>query len=229
MEIDENNNQAYHTINVQVSPPDLIVQNAEADPLVIEAGEMTNTECDVLNQGNGASGSSTLNYYLSANSSYEADDLLLGTDAAGSLGPGESASLSQTLTIPSTTIPGDWYILFFADAANQVTESDENNNIANVQITVDTATYIADYSANNIKVYPNPLNDYLHIDFSGIDDRPESVEIINSMGLPVRRFTISPLSPGNLAFSIKDIASGIYVIRINFEKNVCREVIVVKE
>ncbi len=176
MEFDESNNQAYIVINVLISPPDLVVQEAEAEPLIIEPGGTTNTVCDVHNQGEGVAGSSIINYYLSANSTFEVEDLILGYNDVGSLEPGESSNESITLEIPSTTLPGEWYILFFADAEYQVDESNENNNIAVVQITVDDPFYISDNIKDNFKVYPNPLKENLYIDISGLTEKPVSLE-----------------------------------------------------
>jgi hypothetical protein len=229
MEFDESNNLVYFAINVLENPPDLVVQNAQADPLVIEPGETTDTECEVHNQGEGTAGSSNLNYYLSANSTFESGDLLLGTDAVGSLDPGESSSQSQTLVIPSNTVPGVWYIVFYADAEGDVDESDENNNISSIQITVEDPIYISENNAEMIKVYPNPLDDYLYIDISSLKGKPVSLEIINSTGILVRQYPVSQQNQGTLAFNVKDLASGIYIIRMKFDKDVAKEVMVVKE
>jgi subtilase family serine protease len=229
MEFDESNNQAYLVINVLVSPPDLVVQGAEADPLIIEPGGTTNTVCDVYNLGDGEAESSILNYYLSANITFEVEDLLLDYNDVGSLEPGESSNESITLEIPSSTLPGEWYILFFADAEYQVDESDENNNIASVQITVDDPFYISDNINNNLKVYPNPLKENLNIDISDLAEKPVSLEIITSKGNLVRQYAVSQLNPGVLSFNLKDLASGVYVIRIKFENNAAKEVTVVKE
>lgn len=228
-ELDESNNQAYYTINVLLNPPDLVVQNAGADPLVIEPGGTTNADCEVYNQGEGTAGSSVLNYYLSANTSFDVEDILLGYNTVGSLEPGESGSESITLGIPSNTLPGDWYILFFADAEDQVDESDENNNISSVPISVDDPFYISENIADNIKVYPNPLKEYLYVDISGLNDKPVSMEIINSTGISVRQYAVSSLNPGILSVSVKDLARGVYIIRMKFDKNAAKEVIVVKE
>jgi hypothetical protein len=229
MEFDESNNDAYFAINVLINPPDLIVQNAEADSLEIDPGETTNVACDVFNQGEGSAGSSVLNYYLSADNVYGEEDILLGYSSVGSLEPGESAGESLTLGIPADTEPGEWFILFFADAENEVDESDENNNVANVPITVNEPFSIAEGFESGIKAYPNPLKDILYLEISGLDAKPEALKIVNSLGNVVCQYPDSQLHPGSYTFNLKDLASGVYVVRIEFEKGPTKEMIILKE
>ena len=132
----EDNNVASFMITVQTSSPDLVVQNQNVSPSSVLPGANVNASCLVLNQGNGAAGSSNLKYYLSSNTTFGGGDILLGSDAVNSLGVGQSSSQEQLLTIPSGTATGTWYILFYADADLQVNESNENNNIAYFMITV---------------------------------------------------------------------------------------------
>jgi subtilase family serine protease len=94
----------------------------------------------VKNQGGADASASNLKYYLSADGSYSADDVLLGTDAVAALTAGSTAALSKVVTIPSGTTVGTWYILFYADADNTVTETLETNNVGNVQISVTSAS-----------------------------------------------------------------------------------------
>lgn len=49
---------------------------------------------------------------------------------------GQSSSHYTTLTVPAGTAAGSYYLLFVADYQNQVTESDEANNVTVVNFTV---------------------------------------------------------------------------------------------
>lgn len=120
--------------------PDLITQNPAASPASIIQGGTTTASCTVKNQGGADASASNLKYYLSADGSYSADDVLLGTDAVAALTAGSTAALSKVVTIPSGTTVGTWYILFYADADNTVTETLETNNVGNVQISVTSAS-----------------------------------------------------------------------------------------
>lgn len=152
VESDENNNVSSFQISVQSSQPDLVVIDQNVNPSAIEPGGSINAACSVLNQGDGNAGSSILRYYLSANTSFGSGDIELGSDAVGSLSAGQSSSQNQTLIIPSNTNAGFWYILFYADADNQVGESNENNNVAYIQISVQITQ--PDLVVNNQNVNP---------------------------------------------------------------------------
>lgn len=119
-----------------VQLPDLVIQNPLANPISVSAGSTTLTSCNVSNTGSGAAGSSTLRYYLSSNSSYDITDVLLGSVAVGSIPAGSSSLQSLSVTIPANIPSGNWYLLFYADAANGVSESNENNNTELVQLTI---------------------------------------------------------------------------------------------
>jgi len=116
--------------------PDFIVQSPNANPIAVEAGSTTDISCTVKNQGSGSAGSSYVRYYLSSNSSYGTSDTYLGSDYVSSLSSNGTSSESATLTIPPGTAAGTWYILFRADADDDVAEGDETNNVAYRQITV---------------------------------------------------------------------------------------------
>ena len=117
--------------------PDLIVVNAVANPTSIQAGQTTDIDCDVFNQGAGSTGnSSVIKYYMSTDPNLSSNDIYLDDDNVSELGPGESDGEGAIVTIPSNTTQGTYYILFFADANYQIDESNENNNIAAVQISV---------------------------------------------------------------------------------------------
>jgi len=54
----------------------------------------------------------------------------LGDDGVVSLDPNETSNENETLTIPTNTAPGIYYVIFVADYQNSVPESNENNNKA---------------------------------------------------------------------------------------------------
>lgn len=115
---------------------DLIVQNMDVNPTTVEAGAEISVSCEVKNQGDGSADSSTLKYYLSSNTRYDSSDTELANDYVTSLSSGRRGSENADLTIPSDTDAGTYYILFYADADGEVSESDEGNNVGYNQITV---------------------------------------------------------------------------------------------
>jgi len=138
--------------------PDLIAASPAASPATIQDGQTTSVSCNVNNQGTATAGVSNLKYYLSSDNTYSAGDLLLATDAIASLNAGGSAPAAEVVTIPAGTAAGTWYILFFADADAQVTESNENNNVSSVQITVTSASGTPDLIITSPAATPLTLN-----------------------------------------------------------------------
>jgi transglutaminase-like putative cysteine protease len=127
-----------------VTTPDLAIQSPGASPSSLNPGESLTASCTIVNQGDGTAGASTIKYYLSSDGQYDTGDTYLGYGNIDSINSGWTVSPSRSLTIPSSTASGTWYLLFKADANNTVDESDESNNTASVQISVisDTLTWL---------------------------------------------------------------------------------------
>jgi subtilase family serine protease len=136
-----------------------IIGKADADNAVLEAKETNNTlsrsirigpDLDVVaftvpgkggaglpltvsdtttNQGGGSVASTVMKFYLSANSSVDANDTVIGSRTVPGLGAGESSTApSTTLTIPANAAVGTHYVIAKADADGGVTETSETNN-----------------------------------------------------------------------------------------------------
>jgi trimeric autotransporter adhesin len=83
-----------------------------------------------------SSTSSDLGLYLSSNESYEETDILLGTVAGSALSPGGQSSVTKEISVPGTTNPGNYYIIFKADPTNATPESSKTNNEASKPLTI---------------------------------------------------------------------------------------------
>lgn len=118
--------------------PDLVFTNLSV-PTYAAAGQgMTITET-VKNQGSGAAGPSVTQYYLSANSTFDGSDQLLGARSVPGLAAGATSSGSTALTIPSGTPTGTWYVIAKLDGEDSLFETNEINNVSvrTVQIGAD--------------------------------------------------------------------------------------------
>ncbi len=132
-----------HITLVAIGPhPDLIIENQTVGPATVSAGSVVLASCTVKNQGDSLGGSSILKYFLSDNTTYNPGDPELGSETVSSLAIGATSPQNEVLTIPSGTAEATWYILFFADATEQVTESNEGNNVQYFQITVDNSATV---------------------------------------------------------------------------------------
>ena len=125
-------------------PPDLVIQSPGVSPNMLNPGESLTASCTIVNQGGSIADASTIKYYLSSDSQYDTGDTYLGSGSIDSISSGWNVSPNRSLTIPSGTALGRWYIVFKADANNTVNESNEFNNTASIQISVisDTLSWV---------------------------------------------------------------------------------------
>jgi surface antigen len=164
--------------------PDLVPQNPYATPAILQAGDQIDLSVDIYNQGNATVPSgTTLTYWLSQDQVYTSGvDQWLFDETVSSISPGNSRSESETLTIPSSTLSGTWYILFAADALDDVSEGvfGEMNNVVAYPITI---TAPAQYGSIRVTIYPSAavlLNAQWKIDNSGWYN---SGDVVNNISL----------------------------------------------
>jgi subtilase family serine protease len=132
-ETNETNNAALGVL-VRVGP-DLTVSAASA-PTSIAVGTSAVVNSTILNQGGGAAASSTTRFYLSANLALDASDILVGTRAVGALAAGQSDAGPATITVPSGTATGSYFLLIVADGDGAVAETFETNNVRTAALTI---------------------------------------------------------------------------------------------
>jgi subtilase family serine protease/subtilisin family serine protease len=124
-ESSESNNVTWRSIQVGV---DMLVYTLSG-PTGVNAGQSISVNDTTRNQGGGAAPASTTQFFLSSNSALDAADISLGSRAVPALAAGTSSSGATTLTIPAGTATGYWYLLGKADAAGEVLEVSETNNV----------------------------------------------------------------------------------------------------
>jgi subtilase family serine protease len=135
-ESNKTNNIAFTTLQVVASTVDFTVQNPQLSISSVNPGGTLSGNCNLLNNGTASASSSTLGFYLSIDATFDSSDVLLGTTAGGTLAANASSYRTGSLTIPATTTAGTYYVLFVADPARTVTESDETNNTASLTLAV---------------------------------------------------------------------------------------------
>ncbi|MBU1720291.1 MAG: T9SS type A sorting domain-containing protein, partial [Bacteroidetes bacterium] len=132
----ETNNVAWYAISVSNPAPDLTITTGSTSASTVLAGNSITGYATIQNIGSLSASSSQVGYYLSTDASWDNGDVLLTTSGGGTLNAGAQTYKNATLAIPGTTAGGNYYILFFADYAYLVTESNENNNVFAYPITV---------------------------------------------------------------------------------------------
>ncbi|MFL5581313.1 MAG: CARDB domain-containing protein, partial [Gemmatimonadaceae bacterium] len=107
--------------------PDLGMQSLTA-PNDAGAGLPIAISDTTRNTGGGNAPSTTTSFYLSADSTLDGSDLLLGSRVVPALAGGASHAGSITVTLPADTATGTYTLFARADALDAVTETYENNN-----------------------------------------------------------------------------------------------------
>ena len=111
------------------SAPDLVVPSLLTFSSPFGYSPSFTLSVNVRNEGSGSSGSTTLRYYRSADSTITSGDVEVGTDAVDCLAVDGSSGESIDLTAPSA--PGTYYYGACVDAVSN--ESDTTNNCSGVK------------------------------------------------------------------------------------------------
>jgi subtilase family serine protease len=129
IETDETNNCRVSLSQVNVARPDLVVTSVADPPAALLPGGSFPSTDTVQNKGPAPAGTSTTRYYLSLDTSRSSGDkLLTGNRAAPVLASGAASTATVTVTIPSNTSLGDYFLLACADDTTGVIETNEANN-----------------------------------------------------------------------------------------------------
>ncbi|BAY67236.1 subtilase family protein [Trichormus variabilis NIES-23] len=132
-ESNENNNVVSRAITINTA--DLIIQNATA-ATTASVGSAIALSYQVRNQGAGNAVASTTRFYLSRDTTFSTDDVLLGSDAVNSIAAGAVSSETASIVIANSIAGGNYHLLFRTDADSTVAESNENNNVVSRAITI---------------------------------------------------------------------------------------------
>jgi subtilase family serine protease len=107
--------------------PDLVVSALTA-PSTAGPGQAILVSDTTKNQGGSGAGGSSTRFYLSDNFQLDAGDAALQARSVPALAPGVSSSGTTSVTIPTDTATGQYYLIAKADAGESVGEYAETNN-----------------------------------------------------------------------------------------------------
>jgi subtilase family serine protease len=132
VELSETNNTFPKPIKIG---PDLDITALSA-PATAGAGQAIAVTDTTTNQGGAAADPSRTQFYLSADTTIGASDILIGERTIEGLAAGAGSSGSTTVTIPQGTSTGNWHILAVADGEGVVSETTESNNTSSKSIRI---------------------------------------------------------------------------------------------
>ena len=136
-ESDETNNCGVASTQVAVGAPDLVVTAVTNPPAAAARSTRFAITDTVQNQGTAPAAASRSRYYLSADAAKSAGDVLLtGSRSVTTLAPGARSTGTVTLTVPSTTGLGSYFVLACSDDLAYVTETSETNNCRAAAVSV---------------------------------------------------------------------------------------------
>ncbi|PTM08473.1 MAG: hypothetical protein DA408_20490 [Bacteroidetes bacterium] len=105
---------------------DLALSAAAFQSGSVDRGELFSVQAQVTNFGNQTAPENYLFIYFSQDLTVT-DDEIIGRVSIRELAPGERQDIDFLCPIPSTLVPGDYYIGYEIDPFDEVVESDENN------------------------------------------------------------------------------------------------------
>ncbi len=136
---------------------DLTATNQSLSSSTVTAGGNLTAYCAEANIGTATASPNVVSVYISADGvltpGSNGDTYLGYIDIPVSINTGSTTSTySKSIAIPNGTIAGNYYIYFWADGGQTVTESIDNNNFASVPVTVSGSAqnYTIGTSANPI-------------------------------------------------------------------------------
>ncbi len=127
-------NHASIAFRLDGNQPDLTV-TAYTLPDTLTTSTDVTLRFTTLNQGQWAAGPSTAAVYLSSSSTVGSSATQLATTAVSALAKGDKTENTVTFSIPDK-IYGKWNVVVKTDASNVVDESDEDNNLVAIPVTV---------------------------------------------------------------------------------------------
>jgi subtilase family serine protease len=132
-ELSETNNALCSTATISVSIADLIMSAVSTTATGAAPGGSFTLSNTAKNQGGGTAGAFTVAFHLSTDQTYGgADDIpFTTTRSVSGLNPGSTSTASTSLTVPTTTPLGPYYVCALADSGSAVDEGGgvgESNN-----------------------------------------------------------------------------------------------------
>jgi trimeric autotransporter adhesin len=154
-ETNESNNANSVKITIVEPISDLSVPSFYTFNSSLAAGTTFSANTVLSNSGNTFLSNVTVGYYLSTDSVFSIGDTYLSSNYVGYLYAGNSSYDYPNFLIPSGVPAGNYYVLAVADYSNLIPESDEENNVNVLSITVTTPA--VDLSLYGLSTFPSDV------------------------------------------------------------------------
>jgi subtilase family serine protease len=162
-ETNNGNNRASSAISIGL--PDLQV-TAASGPASAAVGAVVPVSWTVTNAGAATAGADWDDFvYFSTNTTLDAGDLAFAFPSAAAfspLAPGASYTFNLDLLVPAAT-PGNYFFLVKTDAASEQPETNENNNVRAIPITISSADLVVE--SVSVPITSGNLGDTIDVTF----------------------------------------------------------------
>lgn len=172
-ESNEANNSATITLTIPGSSslPDAIINSAVSSATNVNVGQVITISCVQSISSSGTTIYPSVQYRLSSDAVWQSTDTYIGSDVSTLNATTLNESENISYTIPNQI--GTRYILIKADAGNSIAESNENNNVAVIPITIiaamsetfdpQTLKGATSKADSQLSIFPNPAKSHVHI------------------------------------------------------------------
>lgn len=224
IETDETNNISSLAISVTSILADLTISNITASSTIISADSPITLDFDINNIGNTISPSNNIGYFLSTDNLWDISDTYLDNTTTTTIAIGGNEMINKSITLPSSSASGTYYILIYADYMNFINEANETNNVSYQEITINALNSIEETKNNQvlISIYPNPANDYINIKVDNIDKSPiDKIEIRDLSGRIAysKDFENFAFEELNTTIDMQNFSDGVYLVSIHSKNN----------
>jgi subtilase family serine protease len=136
-ETNENNNYSYAPLQIIPATIDLTISSISLSSSQVEQGRAVTLNFRDTNIGNYFAYNHEIGIYLSSDTIVQSSsDIFIKSLFSGSIEAGSFTPFITDITIPSSLAAGSYYILIADDIYNEVSETNETNNIGHVSVTV---------------------------------------------------------------------------------------------
>ncbi|MCX6230684.1 MAG: S8 family serine peptidase [Bacteroidetes bacterium] len=142
-------------------------------------------------------------------------DNLVTTSSAAGLIPAASSDWRQE-TVNISQIKNKKVIIKFEST------NDNGNSIFidNLQIYAGSNIYVPEINNSTvIKLYPNPFNSNINIEFKTANLSNISIDVLDILGKEIKKLAIANKKEGNISIDLNDLKSGVYIVRFSNENS----------
>jgi len=177
------------TLQIKVLLPDLTIDNLLLSDVVLLNDSNFTIQFEVNNYGNFDAGAYDIRYYISQDSLLKPANLCLGLKTILHQNVDSIIVINDTISIPTLNLNGDNYFLVKVDAADQIFEPNESNNMVVIPV------YLNPPPAPPVIISTNPANESVQLTWTSNYQSGNTGYVIHygadSTGLLNKTYTLS--------------------------------------